>query len=44
VTTILFDERDSAIATPRCLGLSDTSHLYQASLPIQPAGIVANFD
>ena len=44
VTTILLDERNSHTATPRCLGLSETSHLYEAGLPIQPAGIVANFD
>lgn len=44
VTTILFDERGPTTAVPRCLGLSDTSHLYKAGLPIQPAGIVANFD
>lgn len=44
VTTILFDERSPTTAVPRCLALSDTSHLYKAGLPIQPAGIVANFD
>ena len=44
VTIILFDERDPTTAVPRCLALSDTSHLYKAGLPIQPAGIVANFD
>ena len=44
VTIILFDERGPTTAVPRCLALSDTSHLYKAGLPIQPAGIVANFD
>ncbi len=43
VTTVLFDERDDIWATPRCLGLGDVSHLYAAGLPVQPAGIKANF-
>jgi probable phosphoglycerate mutase len=43
VTTILFDERSPSFAVPRCLGMGDTSHLYQAGLPIQPAGIKANY-
>lgn len=44
VTTILLDERSSAWATPRCLGVGDVSHLYAAGLPVQPAGIKANVD
>jgi probable phosphoglycerate mutase len=44
VTTVLFDERSEMYAVPRCLAIADTSHLYAAGLPIQPAGIVANFD
>ncbi len=44
VTTLLFDERSSEWATPRCIGLGDVSHLYQAGLPVQPRGILANFD
>ena len=43
VTTVLFDERSPNWATPRCLGVGDTSHLYAAGLPIQPSGIVANY-
>ncbi len=44
VTTILFDERSGEWATPRCIGLGDVSHLYEANLPISPAGIKANCD
>ena len=43
VTTILFDERSDQWAVPRCIGLADVSHLYQAGLPVQPSGIKANF-
>ena len=43
VTTILFDERSNQWATPRCIGLADVSHLYQAGLDVQPSGIKANF-
>ena len=43
VTTILFDERSNQWAVPRCIGLADVSHLYQAGLPVQPSGIKANF-
>jgi probable phosphoglycerate mutase len=43
VTTILLDERSEEFAVPRCIGMSDTSHLFRAGLPIQPAGIVANY-
>ncbi len=28
VTTVLFDERTRDVAVPRCIGLSDVSHLY----------------
>lgn len=44
VTTILFDERNTEFATPRCLGMGDISHLYAAGLPMQPAGIKKNVD
>ncbi|NJM09136.1 histidine phosphatase family protein [Candidatus Gracilibacteria bacterium] len=44
VTTILLDERSPEWATPRCLGLGDVSHLYQAGLPVQPRGIIGNFE
>lgn len=43
VTTILFDERSETWAVPRCLGLGDVSHLYEARLPVQRRGIKANF-
>jgi broad specificity phosphatase PhoE len=42
VTTLLFDERVPGIATPRCIGLGDISHLAVAGLPPQPRGLVAN--
>lgn len=44
VTIVLFDERSEDFAVPRCLCVGDTSHLYEAGLPVQPAGIVANCD
>jgi broad specificity phosphatase PhoE len=44
VTTILFDERSAQWAVPRCVGVGDVSHLYQAGLPVQPSGIKANFE
>jgi broad specificity phosphatase PhoE len=43
VTTILFDERSPGYAVPRCIGLGDVSHLYEAGLPIKPRGIIANY-
>jgi len=43
VTTILFDERSAEWAVPRCIGLGDTSHLYEAGLPVKPHGIKSNF-
>jgi broad specificity phosphatase PhoE len=43
VTTILFDQRSTDWAVPRCIGLSDVSHLYEARLPVKPSGIIANF-
>lgn len=43
VTTILFDQRSSGWAVPRCIGLADISHLYEAGLPVKPSGIIANF-
>lgn len=43
VTTVLFDERSETWAVPRCLGLGDISHLYEARLPVQRRGIKANF-
>ena len=43
VSTIVFEERSEAWAVPRCLGLGDVSHLYEARLPVQPRGLKANF-
>lgn len=42
VTTILMDERSPRWATPRCTGLGDISHLYEAALPTSLVGIKAN--
>lgn len=44
VTTILFDQRSPEWAVPRCIGLADTSHLYEAGLEVRPRGIKANFE
>ena len=44
VTTVLFDERSTEWAVPRCIGVSDVSHLYAEGLSISPRGIKANFD
>ncbi len=44
VTTILFDERTEGVATPRCTGLGDVSHLHLANLTPRPRGIKANFE
>ena len=41
VTTILMEERSADWAVPRCLGLGDVSHLYEAGLPVSPRGIYA---
>lgn len=42
VTTVLWDERTMRTAVPRCIGLSDVSHLYASKLPISTQGIIAN--
>jgi broad specificity phosphatase PhoE len=42
VTTLLFEERRPGIATARCIGLSDLSHLRLAGLPPSGAGLKAN--
>ena len=44
VTTVLLDERSKEWAVPRCIGMADCSHLYEAGLPIRPRGIKTNFD
>ncbi|MGG6314151.1 histidine phosphatase family protein [Paenibacillus macerans] len=43
VTTILMDARNEEWAVPRCLGMGDVSHLYEAGLPVSRQGIIANF-
>lgn len=43
VSTILFEERSSTWAVPRCLGFGDVSHLYADNLPVNPRGLVSNF-
>ena len=43
VTTVLFEERSSTWAVPRCLGFGDVSHLYAENLPVKPVGLVGNF-
>lgn len=43
VTTVLFDERSSIWAVPRCLSVGDTSHLYKDGLVLHQNGIVANY-
>ncbi len=42
VTTILFDEREHAWSTPRCIGMGDISHLYAAGLTRSNIGLKAN--
>lgn len=42
VTTILMDERSKTWAVPRCVGMGDVSHLYEAGLPVSRSGIKAN--
>lgn len=42
VTTILFEERSKEWAVPRCLGLGDISHLYEAGLTESSVGLEAN--
>ena len=41
VTTVLIEERSADWAVPRCLGLGDVSHLYEAGLPVSPRGVYA---
>jgi len=43
VTTILFEERSSIWAVPRCIGFGDVSHLYAENLPVKPVGLRGNF-
>ena len=43
VTTILFEERSKEWAVPRCIGMGDVSHLYEAGLPVGTRGLQGNF-
>jgi probable phosphoglycerate mutase len=43
ITTILFDERTSGIATPRCIGMGETPHLHQKQIPLSLKGIRGNY-
>ncbi|GIQ67637.1 histidine phosphatase family protein [Xylanibacillus composti] len=42
VTTVLFDERSDSWAVPRCIGMADVSHLYEAGIPVSTHGLKAN--
>ena len=44
VTTVLFEERASGIATVRCIGLGDLSHLRLAGLDPGESGLKANVE
>jgi len=44
VTTILFEQRSEQYAVPRCIGLSDISHLYANGMTCQPRGLIGNID
>ena len=44
VTTVLFDERSSEWAVPRCINVGDTGHLYARGLALSQAGLKANID
>jgi broad specificity phosphatase PhoE len=43
VTTVLFDEREPGLATPRVIHLGDITHLHQAGVTPSTAGIKANY-
>ncbi|MCK6491051.1 MAG: histidine phosphatase family protein [Planctomycetes bacterium] len=43
VTTLLFDEREPGIATPRVLHLGDVGHLHAAGIEPSTSGIKANY-
>jgi broad specificity phosphatase PhoE len=42
VSTLLFEEHSSGWATPRCLCISDTSHLSTLGIPVQTGGLTMN--
>ncbi len=44
VTQILFDERVSGVAVPRCIMMSALPHFYKNNLEPNDAGIIANYD
>jgi probable phosphoglycerate mutase len=43
ITTILFEEREPGMATPRVISMSALPHLAKANLPPSQAGIKANY-
>lgn len=43
ITTVLFDEREPGTATPRCIGLGETPHLYQKKIPLSQVGVWGNY-
>ncbi len=42
VTTILFEERSGEWAVPRCIGLGDVSHVYEAGMNMSTIGLEGN--
>ncbi|MFC4812154.1 histidine phosphatase family protein [Paenibacillus sp. GCM10023250] len=42
VTTVVMEERGHGWAAPRCYGVGDVGHLYQAGLPVSRAGLFAD--
>ncbi|NQX58439.1 histidine phosphatase family protein [Paenibacillus qinlingensis] len=42
VTTVVMEERAHGWAAPRCYGVGDVGHIYQAGLPLSRAGLVAD--
>ncbi len=44
VTTVLFEHRTELYAVPRCMAVGDTSHLYDARLPVCTHGLLGNLD
>lgn len=42
VTTVLFEERSEHFAVPRCIGMSDVSHLYASGMSRQLRGLLGN--
>jgi len=43
ITEILFDERTSGIATPRCICLGSLPHLAMEGIPVGRSGLISNY-